>query len=409
MNDDFRDEPSRVNLDGRFASDHPDALLPAFAAGSLDSLSAGRVRAHLGACGRCQRELAEWRAVGTAVRDVTARAGLPRPVVLAGALATIARDGESQPRNERIQGIFERMKGMVQSQNKWPRRSMVAAAVAAALAVAIVFTPVGSYAQGVLTIFTPQHVAAVPVSEQDLQSLPKLNDYGTFTAPSQATSQQAATAAAASSISGYKVLVPASLPSNVPGTAQYIVQPGQHAAFTFSAQKAQETAAKQGKTIPAMPANLDGSTIQMTTKPAVIASYSNGTITPQNAKNVDEQTLESQNAQILVIGQMPAPVVTSTGASAQEIEQYLLAQPGIPTDLAQAIRAIGDPQSTLPIPVPVNRADSHTVTVQGVQGLAVADQTGLGGGIIWEKDGNIYGVGGTYTESELLQIANSLQ
>jgi hypothetical protein len=63
----------------------------------------------------------------------------------------------------------------------------------------------------------------------------------------------------------------------------------------------------------------------------------------------------------------------------------------------------------MPIPVPVNRADSHTVTVQGVQGLAVADQTGLGGGIIWEKDGNIYGVGGTYTESELLQIANSLQ
>jgi hypothetical protein len=48
------------------------------------------------------------------------------------------------------------------------------------------------------------------------------------------------------------------------------------------------------------------------------------------------------------------------------------------------------------------------VTVQGVQGLAVGDSTGLGSVVIWEKDGIIYGVGGPLTEDQVLDIANSL-
>ena len=73
MNDDFRDEPSRLSLDGRFAGDHPDTLLPALANGALDQLTAARVRTHLSTCPRCQRELTEWQSVGAAVRDVTMR------------------------------------------------------------------------------------------------------------------------------------------------------------------------------------------------------------------------------------------------------------------------------------------------------------------------------------------------
>jgi hypothetical protein len=94
--------------------------------------------------------------------------------------------------------------------------------------------------------------------------------------------------------------------------------------------------------------------------------------------------------------------------SAAELEQYLLAQPGISPDLAAAIKAIGDPTSALPIPVPVNKASAHSISVQGVQGLAVADSTGLGGGLVWIKNGTIYGVAGTYTESQLIAFANSL-
>jgi len=404
MNGNFYDEPIRLNPDSRFAGGHPNALLPAYLTGALERPTLERVRAHLSTCALCQRELAEWQTVGLAVREATARVGLPRPTVLNGALATIAQRQESHKRFE----WFERITGMLHSNTSRAPRLMVAAAAAAVLAAAVVFTPVGSYAEGILTIFTPKQVAAIPVSQQELQSLPKLNNYGTFTMPTHANGKQVTSAAEASSLAGYSVLVPSSLPKNVPTPARYEYAPGQSASFTFSAQKAEATAAKQGKQIPAMPSNLNGSTLVVTTKPAVMTTYTNGTFDPKSAKSVDEKTLASQNAQILIIGQMPAPVVTSTGASASEIEQYLLAQPGISPDLAQAIRAIGDPTTTLPIPVPVDRAASHSVQVQGVTGLAVADQTGLGGGIIWEKNGFVYGVAGTYSESDLLSVANSL-
>jgi hypothetical protein len=49
------------------------------------------------------------------------------------------------------------------------------------------------------------------------------------------------------------------------------------------------------------------------------------------------------------------------------------------------------------------------VQVQGTSGLAVGDNTGIGSGVIWEKDGVVYGVAGALPESQILAIANSLQ
>ena len=50
-----------------------------------------------------------------------------------------------------------------------------------------------------------------------------------------------------------------------------------------------------------------------------------------------------------------------------------------------------------------------TVQVQGVSGLAVGDNTGLGSGVIWERDGMVYAVGGTLPQDQVLKIANALQ
>jgi hypothetical protein len=57
----------------------------------------------------------------------------------------------------------------------------------------------------------------------------------------------------------------------------------------------------------------------------------------------------------------------------------------------------------------MNMAHSESVTVQGVQGLAVGDSTGLGSVVVWVKGGIIYGVGGTLPESQVIAIANSLR
>jgi len=77
--------------------------------------------------------------------------------------------------------------------------------------------------------------------------------------------------------------------------------------------------------------------------------------------------------------------------------------------LAAQIRAIGDPASTLPVPIPVGVAQAKNVSVHGTTGLFVGDSTGLGSGVIWVQNGLVYVVGGTLTESEVLAVANSLK
>ena len=293
----------------------------------------------------------------------------------------------------------------------WLARSLSVAAATVALAAVVAFTPVGSYAQGFLTVFTPQKLAAVPITSAELKSLPDLNNYGTLVQPKGSQTKEAATSAEASAAAGIPVLVPAWIPPGVPSTATYEVIPSQTASFTFSAAKARAAATAQGKTLPAMPANVDGSTLQVTAGAGVVAIYQANVTGPsatgeKTASGAIKQ--ETQQVPALIVGQAIAPSVTSTGASAAEIEQYLLDQPGISPDLAAAIRAIGDPTTTLPIPVPINRAISHPVHVQGVSGLSVADSTGLGGGIIWVKNGMVYGVAGALSEKDLLHVANSL-
>jgi len=47
--------------------------------------------------------------------------------------------------------------------------------------------------------------------------------------------------------------------------------------------------------------------------------------------------------------------------------------------LAAEIRAIGDPDTTMPVLIPIDRAFGQPVRVQGVAGLGIGDNTGVGG------------------------------
>lgn len=274
------------------------------------------------------------------------------------------------------------------------------AAAAAALIAALVLTPVGSLAQSFLNIFEPTRLAAVPLTTADMQSLrnmPNLDAYGSMGAVSQPRFQQVTSAARAAAASGLTLHLRATLPSDVPSRVVYEAASRGVATFTFSAARAR--AAAHGKALPAMPDGLDGSSLQVTVGPAVAAIYDGST----DMMNVRQGSLPT-----LIIAQAAAPRVTSTGATVRQIEAYLLRLPGISPALARQIKAIGDPNATLPIPIPVDSASAQTVRVQGVSGLAIGDNTGIGSVVVWVKGGMVYGVGGTLPQDQVLAIADSL-
>ena len=291
-----------------------------------------------------------------------------------------------------------------------PRRGAVniwLRGLAAAATVALVATllTVSGLAETLLTIFEPKQLVAVPITVTDLSGAASFGAYGTLTWTEQPKPYDVPDIRTAAHDSGMTVLVPGNLPAGV-GAPHYGVMNKTTATFTFSADRTRQSAAAQQRTPPPMPANIDGSRLFITGGPAVVAYYADST-TPTGATGVSGASPFAGMPKLIVAQGRP-PVVQSDGVTVEQLQSYLLAQPGISPQLAAQIRAIKDPSSTLPVPIPVDMATSKKVTVQGVEGIFVGDSTGLGSAVIWQKDGIVYGVAGTLTEQQVLAVANSL-
>ena len=280
-----------------------------------------------------------------------------------------------------------------------PASRPLVAAFALVIAVAVVATA----AVNVNLIFSPKSVTPVPVTLADLQSLPDLSAYGTTTWSVPPQPELVLSAAAAEKIAGFPAPIAGTLPAGVTGNVSYGAMPQATGVFTFSAAKAQAAAAAKGKTLPKMPAGMDGSTLTLTMGPAIIEIW--GDLNQGSTTSSDASQIKLPQ---LVVAESKAPVVSATGVTVKELEDYLLAQPGISAQLAADIRAIGDPTTTLPIPVPVEYATSSKVDVQGVKGVALGDNTGLGAAVIWIKNSNVFFVGGSLKQDDILSIANQL-
>jgi len=270
-----------------------------------------------------------------------------------------------------------------------------------ATAVAAIALLVTAIAQDSNT-FTPQTLTPVPVTMADMESLSQLSAYGTISWTKQPQPQIVTSADEAHTISGLPVPKVASLPTGVSSTVTYAAMGQATAVFTFSTAKAAAAAAQAGKTLPALPAGIDGAKLTVTVGPAVAEIYGN------ISKPAAGSDITQANLPQLIVGETTAPVATSSQVTVVQFENYLLSQPGISPELKAAIKAIGDPSTTLPIPIPVQFATSSTITIQGVQGLALGDNTGVGAGVIWIKHGVVYGVIGTIKRDDAVDIANHL-
>jgi hypothetical protein len=278
-------------------------------------------------------------------------------------------------------------------------RPMMLAFAAAVATVALLATALASGDN----IFTPGTVTPVPVSLADMEALSQLSAYGDVTWTTQPNLQIVTSADAAQTISGLKPPTVNNLPSTVSTNITYAAMPKAEAVFTFSKDKAAAAAAQTGKTLPALPAGMDGAKLTVTVGPAVAEIF--GNMTPPAAGS----DITQLNLPQLVVAESSAPVASSTQVTVTQLEDYLLAQPGISAELKAAIKAIGDPSTTLPIPVPVAYATSSKVTVQSkYDGVALGDNTGVGAGVIWINHSVVYGVVGSVKLSDAMQIANDL-
>jgi hypothetical protein len=225
----------------------------------------------------------------------------------------------------------------------------------------------------------------------------------------QPTLKHVADRAAAADLYARPVLTPSVMPKGVSAPPVYRVVSQGQGSFTFSAEKARQTVSKTGGTLPPLPANIDSTTLFLTAGPAVLQTYGEHPMSTPAPETQGAGDFLSALPQLIVL-QSASPVVSTTGASIQDLQAALAAMPGIPPDLAAQIRAIQDPASTLPIPVPTG-SSSHQVTVKGPAGgpgLLVGDNTGVGAAVIWQSHGQLYVVAGTLTQDDIMAVADSL-
>lgn len=271
-------------------------------------------------------------------------------------------------------------------------------------AVVLLFTlSATGLADSFLQIFEPKRFVSIPVNEYELRALPDLTAYGTMTWSGPGKDdwigggpREIVDVAAARAASGLPLLTPARLPTAV-GAPSYRVLRAARMTFTFSSQRAAEAAQRQGRALPPMPASIDGSSLFVDLGPLVFVTY----------PTVPGGTRTGHS--YLMMAEARAPVVTSDRLSVLELRDYLLAQPGIPKTLAEQIRAIAEPESTLPIPVPMDRVLAREVRVSGAPALLFGDSTGLGSALFWRAGDVVRAIVGSLTDREVLDIANSLR
>ena len=281
---------------------------------------------------------------------------------------------------------------------KWRRKRFPGLSLRAALAIGAVGIVIAgtAAAASLTTVFAPNHVAPVQVSQSDLRAISSFiglgdgNALGGFTTPSgsstirfgtirwsSAPAHPVSSLAQASAQAGFPVSLPAHLPGGVGAVQQFVVQPRLTATVTFNSAAA----------------SLEGSSVTLHAGPAVLAEYG-GTA--------------GNNLPTLGVVTMPRPTAISTGASLSQIEAFLLHQPSIPPQLAEEIRLLGDLRTTLPVPVP-SGASVRSVRVAGWPGVLLADSSNAVAGVIWEDGHGILRlVVGLLDSQDVLNVAGQL-
>jgi hypothetical protein len=284
----------------------------------------------------------------------------------------------------------------------WQRWRLALGGVAAALAVTLALaTPEGqAAAASFLSQFRSQRLAIVTFDPNQARQtgLFRFEQLGTVknSLPNQpARPAEVANVQEAAGRAGFPIPQPdpATLPAGAAKTPKVRFSPASETRLTFDKQKARAYFDSIDRKDLALPDKMNGATLIVALPPVVLLEYA-----------------ASDNKPAVMIGAAREIQVGVEGnASLDEIRTFLLGLPNVPPDLARQLRSIQDWTTTLPIPVPVDRTTWQETTIAGAPAYILNDNTGLGSGVIWQRDGRIVGVAGPMKANELRRIAESLK
>jgi hypothetical protein len=354
-------------------------------------------RQHLATCTRCQSQL---RQVAADARRAQFSLDVGQaPIDVGAAYQRLIRGG--LPGRVRS---FPTWRGI--GRRAW-RRSLPAAALALGLTALVAFTPLAS---GLRLLVQPQEVDPLALSASDMYSLRVFSAYGRAAWPQRPQLTPVPSASLAASSAGLPVLSPpsTSLPAQFASQqpAYQTISPAT-ATFTFDAARARAAAEKAGFSPPDIGPKVDGSTLMVRSGPGLALVYGDLSKLRQ-ARGGDPASELAEVGPVLVMGEIKAPSLSSTGVSLADLQRTLLQQPGLSDQIQNAIKALSDPTAVMFVPVPATLASAHQVQIHGAHGTEIGDSTNLGAAVTWIKDGRLYFVAGTVSEDNALAIANGL-
>ena len=338
-------------------------------------------REHVAACDGCGRRLAAVRAdadlAGTALATTAGMDDDPS--------AAWRRLAGADHGRVRVQAPVATRAGRLRDAFRRP--------VAAGVAAVVLLLGAGvAAANGWLQIFQTERIAPIGLSTQDLNALPDLRSYGRVVVTGEPDVHSVPDAAAAAMETGLDVPQVTNLPRGVSGAPAYQVGGEVSVTFTFSANRVARAAAESGEAMPPLPPGLDGSQVRLVAGPGLAASWSDS------------------GAPELVVGRAVAPrAFSSSGVPFGTVRDYLLSLPGLPEDVASALRTFNADGSTLPLPVPSDRVTISSTEIDGVEASVLATRDRSMAAVVWVEDGLVTVVAGALDTDEVVSIGRTLR
>jgi hypothetical protein len=373
---------------------------------SLDGELDGSLLSHLEACAACQRQLAELKQTHLRV---------------ASRLSFLAPGTEPVPSARFAwsrftdQHLKQKETSMLKKLFAFPVVRYGAIAVLA-LALLMAFPTTRALAGELLNLFRVQQVAVLPIDTAGLENMTGNEALGSqlselISESTEVTDQPsepvlAANADEAESAAGFDVRLPA---DQTP--ARIYVTDSSAFNLTIDRAKAQAFIEAAGRDDLTLPDSIDGAEISVSIPATVNAAFGTCPEPDTEKPEPQEEDMGKDYADCVVFTQMPSPLVNAPAdLDMAQLAQIGLEFSGMSREEAAAFTATVDWTSTLVIPVP-RRATSEDVSVDGVTGKLIQRVTDYAPeyALIWVKDGIIYGLSGTGTDTApALAIAEAL-